>query len=248
MSAGAAAFLLAAVFLSATLSGVFGMAGGLLLMGALALVLPVTAAFVVHGLVQIVSNGWRAWLHRAHVDWAIVGRYAAGSALAGAAVALLDYVPSRPLLFLLLGLVPSLVWLPGDLLCLDARRPSHALASGALVTGTNLLAGVAGPLLDIFFVRTAMPRHAIVATKAATQVFAHLAKVLVYGAPLLGGAAALPSPWLLAAAVPLSMLGTTVGGRLLDRLTDRSFLRWTKWLVTAIGAAYLVQAARLAAV
>ena len=168
MSAAAAAFLLAAVFLSATLSGVFGMAGGLLLMGALALLLPVAAAFVVHGLVQIVSNGWRAVLHRRHISWPIVARYAGGSAAAAALVAALSFVPSRPLLYLFLGLVPALVWLPGEALRLDARRPGHALLSGFLVTGTNLLAGVAGPLLDVFFVRTAMPRHAIVATKAAT--------------------------------------------------------------------------------
>ena len=53
----------------------------------------------------------------------------------------------------------------------------------------NLTAGVAGPLLDIFFVRTALTRHAIVATKAATQVFSHLMKIMVYGAPLLAPAA-----------------------------------------------------------
>lgn len=241
-----AAFLLLAVLASATLSGVFGMAGGLLLMGALAFTLPVAAAFVVHGLLQLVSNGWRAWLHRAHVKWAIVARYAVGTAIAGGAVALVSFVPSRPLLFLLLGLVPLLAWVPGDRLRLDARRPEHAVASGFLVTALNLLAGVAGPLLDTFFVRTAIGRHAIVATKAATQVFAHLAKVVVYGMPMLGGGGALPSPWFFAAAVPLSMLGTALGGRLLERITDRSFLRWTRWIVTAIGAGYLVQAARLA--
>ena len=36
--------------------------------------------------------------------------------------------------------------------------------------------------MDVFFVRTAMTRHQIVATKAATQVLNHLAKVGVYGA------------------------------------------------------------------
>ncbi|MFT6541704.1 MAG: putative membrane protein YfcA, partial [Maricaulis maris] len=44
-----AAFILVATFITAFISGVFGMAGGLILMGALALVLPVAAAMVVHG-------------------------------------------------------------------------------------------------------------------------------------------------------------------------------------------------------
>jgi len=46
--------------------------------------------------------------------------------------------------------------------------------------------------------------------------------------------------------VPLSVLGTALGGRLLDRTTDAAFTRATRWVVTAIGAAYLVQSARLA--
>ena len=247
MSAAVVAFVLAAVFVTAVLSGVLGMAGGLLLMGALALVLPVAAAFTAHGVLQIIANGSRAVLHRQHVRWSIVGWYAAASVIAGLAVTLVRYEPSRPLLFLLLGLVPALVWLPGTWLSLDVARPSHAFASGLSVTGLNLLAGVAGPLLDVFFVRTALTRHEIVATKAATQVFSHVAKVLVYGSALLAAGAdeSLP-PWLLLAAAPLSVLGTIVGGRILDRLNDQSFLRWTRWVVTAIGAVYLAQAARLA--
>jgi uncharacterized membrane protein YfcA len=246
MSPLTAAFILVCAFLTATLSGVFGMAGGLVLMGALALVLPVSAAFVTHGLLQLVANGWRAVLHRRHVDWRIVGYYALASLAAGIVVAVVAFAPSKMLLFLLLGLVPGLVWLPQDRLRLDAAKPAHALASGFLVTGLNLTAGVAGPLLDIFFVRTALTRHAIVATKAATQVFSHLAKILVYGAPFLAAdAKGLPPIWLFAIAVPFSMLGTVVGGRILDRMSDVNFKSWTRWIVTGVGALYLVQAAQL---
>ena len=82
MSAAVAAFILATAFATSVLSGVFGMAGGLVLMGALALVLPVSAALVTHGLIQMVANGWRAILHRQHLQWRIVGLYALGSAAA----------------------------------------------------------------------------------------------------------------------------------------------------------------------
>lgn len=246
MSLVTSAVLLAAAFITATLSGVFGMAGGLILMGALALVLPVQAAFVAHGLLQLVANGWRAVLHRRYVRWDIVGLYALGSALAGAAVAALTFAPSKPLLFLLLGLMPGLLWLPKGWIRLDAARPGQALLSGLAVTGTNLTAGVAGPLLDIFFVRTELTRHTIVATKAATQMFAHLAKIIVYGAPLLGASGAgLPPAWLFAVAVPLSMAGTVAGGAILERMSDVDFKRWTRWIVTAVGVLYLVQAVRL---
>jgi len=247
MSALAALFILVLAFVTATLSGVFGMAGGLVLMGGLALVLPVSAAFVTHGLLQLVANGWRAILHRRHVSWRIVGIYAAGSLIAGVVVSLIAIAPSKPFLFLFMGLLPALLWLPQDWIKLDAARPGQALLSGIMVTGVNLTAGVAGPLLDIFFVRTALTRHVIVATKAATQVFAHLAKIIVYGGLMLRthDGAAMPPLWLFALAVPLSMLGTAAGGRILDRLTDVNFKRYTRLIVTAVGILYLVQAAQL---
>jgi uncharacterized protein len=247
MSAGAAFLLILTAFLTATLSGIFGMAGGLALMGVLAMLLPVSAAFVTHGLLQLVANGWRAVLHRRHIDWRILAHYGLASAVAGGIAAFIAFAPSKPLLFLLLGLVPMLVWLPKDMLELDASKRSHALLSGFLVTLVNLTAGVAGPLLDIFFVRTRLTRHQIVATKAATQVFSHAAKIVVYGAPFLGAArSALPPWWVFALAIPASMLGTTAGGVVLDKITDVDFKRWTAWVVTAIGLFYLAKAASLA--
>lgn len=247
MGIAVSAFLVVTAFFTAMLSGIFGMAGGLILMGALAFVLPVSAAFVTHGILQLVANGWRAVLHRKYVDWGILANYAMASTVAGGVIALIAFAPSRPLLFLLLGLVPMLVWLPKNWVQLDAAKTPHALISGFLVTLVNLTAGVAGPLLDIFFVRTALTRHQIVATKAATQVFSHLAKILVYGAPLLAAPkAVMPPLWVFALAIPASMLGTAAGGWVLDRISDVDFKRWTAWIVTGIGLVYLVKAGQLA--
>lgn len=244
MTAAPAAFLVVVAFLTATLSGIFGMAGGLVLMGALALVLPVAACFVTHGILQLVANGWRAILHRQHIAWPILINYAIASIAAGAVVAVIAITPSKPVLFLLLGLVAMLVWLPKNWLSLDAAKPAHALLSGFLVTVTNLTAGVAGPLLDVFFVRTSLNRHQIVATKAATQVFSHAAKIIVYGGLLAGAeAGAIPPLWVFAIAIPASMLGTTAGGWVLDRMSDTDFKRWTAWIVSAIGLFYLAKAA-----
>lgn len=246
MSLASGVFIIAAAFVTAALSGVFGMAGGLALKGALALVLPVSATFVTHGLLQLVANGWRAILHRRHVVWRIVALYAAGSLIAGVIAAFIAVEPSKATLYLLMGLVPGLVWIPQRWLRLDAQQPMQALVSGVGVTGLNLTAGVAGPLLDIFFVRTALTRHQIVATKAATQVFSHLAKILVYGAPLVAlHGKGLPAPWVFALAIPISMAGTAVGGLVLDRLSDVNFKRWLRWILTGIGLVYLLGAAQL---
>jgi uncharacterized membrane protein YfcA len=246
MSLVSALFLVVMSFVTAAISGVFGMAGGLLLKGAIALVLPVSATFVVHGILQLVANGWRAILHRRHVDWRIVGVFALGAVAAGGVMAFIALEPTKPTLFLLMGLAPALVWVPDRWLRLDASRPAQALICGVSVTGMNLTAGVAGPLLDIFFVRTALSRHEIVATKAATQVFSHLMKVTVYGAPLIAvHGRGLPPWWVFALAIPLSMVGTAAGGLVLNRLSDVNFKRYLRLILTAIGAAYLVQAAHL---
>ena len=243
------AALLAVVLLTATVSGVFGMAGGLMLMGGLTLAMPVAAAMVTHGAVQFVSNGWRAVLHRAHINWGIIGFYALGSALAAGALAFLTYNPTKAWVYLMLGLVPGLAWLPKGRFNLDAAKPAHAVACGFFVSGLNVVAGVSGPLLDVFFVRTEMTRHQIVATKAATQAFSHTIKMLFYGVPLFASAQAtgLPPWWFFVLAAPLAMLGAVLGGRVLDRMSDLNFLKWTRWIVTALGVVYLIQAALLAA-
>lgn len=73
-----------------------------------------------------------------------------------------------------------------------------------------------------------------------------LAKVLFYLWLARGTSdAKLPEwPWLLSG-FALALFGTWLGRLLLNRMSDRSSLRWTRWLITAIGAAYLLQALRL---
>ena len=60
MSAVIISVILIATLATAFLSSIFGMLGGLILMGVLANLLPVSAAMVLHGLIQLTSNGYRA--------------------------------------------------------------------------------------------------------------------------------------------------------------------------------------------
>ncbi len=249
MSLPVIAAVLVATFLTAAISGVFGMAGGLILLGVLAWLTPVAVAMVLHGAIQMVSNGSRAAFLWKHISWTVIRRYLVGVVAAVALLAFVAWRPSAPVVFILLGLTPMVVWLPKERFHLDAQKPVHAAVCGFLVQMLNTLAGVAGPLLDLFFVRTEMGRQAVVATKAATQVLAHAIKIAFWGLPLVLGtdaadvadAAAFPSLWLFAGLVPLSLLGTWLGGRVLERMTDASFRQWTKWIVTVIGVVYLTR-------
>ena len=233
--------VLAAVLLTSALSGVIGMAGGMLLMALLAALFPVPVAMLLHGVTQGAANGSRAWFLRAHVRWAVLPPYLAGAVLALGVFAFLTFVPERGLLLLLLGALPWLGRLLPAAGRLDVEGPATAFACGAVVTAAQLLAGASGPLLDLFFLHARLDRRAVVATKAVTQALGHGAKLVYYGAVLGLPAAAFEGaaarPWLFVAVVPAALLGTRIGTRLLDRLEDATFRRASGRIVLALGAA-----------
>ena len=78
----------------------------------------------------------------------------------------------------------------------------------------------------------------------ATQVIAHLTKIVFWSLPVFISADAgiLPPWWVVAAAIPLSMMGTWLGGLVLERLSDVKFKNYTKYLLTVIGIVYLAKA------
>jgi uncharacterized membrane protein YfcA len=250
MSAPIIAVILAATLITAAISGVFGMAGGLLLMGVLASFTPVATAMVLHGFIQIIANFSRAALLWKHISWPLVGRYALGIGGALIVIAAIAWRPTQPMVFLMLGVTAMLVWIPRKAVEINVERPWQAELCGFLVQTLNTIAGVAGPLLDLFFVKTLLPRQTVVATKATTQVMAHAVKIAFWGWPLLGILASpeaqdahFPPLWVFAAVIPLSLTGTWLGGRVLDRMTDVSFREWTRWIVTVTGVVYLVRGA-----
>ncbi len=229
----------ASVVVTSAISGVFGMAGGMVLMLILGLMLKVEAAMVLHGVTQFVSNGWRAVLWRQWIDWKIVGLYAIGAAPAMILPLAIAYVPDKATMLILLGSVPFAALAIPARLALDATKPMHAVACGFSVAGTQLLAGVAGPLLDTFFVRSKIDRRAVVATKATTQAISHTLKVAYYGA-LISASPDLPLE-VYGAAVAAAFLGTTLAGPLLEKMSNESFRRWTRVIVLIVGGAALAQ-------
>ena len=243
--------ILITTLVTSFISGIFGMAGGIILMGVLAGLVSVAMAMIIHGGIQMFANGYRAYLLRASINWRVFWIYSCGAAIGVAAlmtfVALVNWRPDKQTLYLLLGLTPLLIWLPKERLNLDIQRPRHAVFAGFGVQGLNTLAGVAGPLLDLFFVRTDMTRQQIVATKSVTQALSHAIKIGFWTVPVVtaAGWSAMPPLWLFAASIPRSMLGTRLGKSVLERMTDVNFRHWMKGLVTAIGCVLLLRAAGL---
>jgi len=88
------------------ISGIFGMAGGMLLIGFLLMVLPVPVAMVFHGVIQIAANGWRSWLWRHHINWQVVLEFGLGSVFSLAVFSSLSFVPPKWAVLMAVGLTP----------------------------------------------------------------------------------------------------------------------------------------------
>jgi uncharacterized membrane protein YfcA len=236
------ASLLLAACLTSILSGILGMAGGMILMAILALTLPVAAAMMLHGAVQLTANGSRAWFLRSHVQWNVLPWYAVGAGLVLVTFVALIVVPDEGLILLLIGLLSLGGRFSGSFAKLDITRPLTAVSCGVIVTAAQLLAGASGPVLDVFYLHSPLSRHAIVANKAVTQAFGHLLKIGYYGT-LAGAAIDLPG-WFFLACMLMAVIGTRVGTRLLDRLDDSRFRIWSAHAITVIAVVCVIEGIR----
>ena len=68
--------LAGAALATSMLSAVVGMAGGIILLSVMLLFLDPLVAIPLHGVIQLVSNGSRTFIQRAHVRWSIIGSMA----------------------------------------------------------------------------------------------------------------------------------------------------------------------------
>jgi uncharacterized membrane protein YfcA len=96
---------------------------------------------------------------------------------------------------------------------------------------------VSGPILDLFFVRSKMGRHAVIATKAMTQSLSHVMKIAYFGAfiSIEGGSV---HPALGAMMVLLAFIGTSLSKHVIARMNDESFRFWTRRTVMTLGFFY----------
>jgi len=220
------------------ISGILGMAGGMILMGVLLALMPLPAAMMLHGVSQLAANGWRALMLRREIDWRVFRGLAYGSFAALALFAVLQLVVDKAVALIAMGLTPFVGLALPEKLHLNVERRGHSFACGVVCTAIALMAGISGPILDIFFVRSKMGRHKVVATKAASQSLGHLLKICYFGG-IVSAAGATVEPSTAALMVALAFIGTSLSRQVLERMSDASFRQWTRWTVMSIGSVYL---------
>jgi uncharacterized membrane protein YfcA len=114
--------------------------------------------------------------------------------------------------------------------------------TGIFTTIIQFLAGVGGLFLDIFFQKSNLDRKTTNATKAVTQTFSHVLRAAYFGS-LSGVGDLRVEHW--APAMVLAIAGTLAAPYVLERMTDHGFRQWTRVIIFAVAAVYLVKAAWL---
>ncbi len=243
MSTSAFGALAALAMVSAGISAVIGMAGGITLLSGMLLVIPLGTAVPIHGVVQLASNSMRLVVFFKHVRWRIVaffGLAAAPGAALGAKV-----VTELPGVWLTLGI--------GVLILIATHAPKAKPKGGSGGSGRGsgwvfgplgfaagflgMLVGATGPLIAPFFLRQNILKEELIATKAFCQAFVHLWKLPAFMA--IGfdyGEHAV----LLGTLVAMVIVGTLVGKRLLNRVSERLFVILIKTALTVIAIKLVV--------
>lgn len=218
------------------------MAGGLVLMGVLLATLPVPDAMVLHGITQLIANGYRAWLTRRNIETRGVARYLASAVICLAIAFAFRPTLERAWIYVAVGAMPFIAALFPVRARLDFSRPVDSWICGFVVTTAHLTAGVSGPLLDIFFLQGRLRAVEVIATKATTQSAGHLLKIVYFGAIATAGSTVVDrdGAWSLIGVAGVSAIaGTWLGRRIGERIDEGSFRTWSRLLVLTIGAGCL---------
>jgi len=217
---------------SALISGVTGLAGGVLLLSFLLLSFPIEVAIPLHALAQVLANLSRVLVLREHIDWRIWRAFNLLTIPAGLLGAYsVPYLPKS----LIQGLV-GVVILLAAVYTLRPKRPSYTsdagslqkgryVALGAVSSGLGMVVGATGPLIAPFFLIAGLKRERFIATKSGCQLTVQVIKTVIF-------AQMLSFPYLsYSQELGLIVLGVFAGTYLAKRLLAKVSGAWLETLI-----------------
>lgn len=215
--------LMVTSFGTSFITAAFGIGGGVVLIGILAVLLPPAALIPVHGVVQAGSNAGRALIMRHHVSWPILGMFAIGT-LVGVGVGGMVVVELPPA-WVQIGIGLFILWS-------IIGKPPRFMAGTAWIAGgfssfLTMFFGATGPFVAAYIKTLGFDRMTHSATHAMCMVLQHVLKVIAFG--LLGFAFG-PYLLLIVGMIAFGFLGTLVGKRVLMKIDEARF----KFVLSAI--------------
>lgn len=219
-----------AAFLTATISGVIGFGGGMLLIAIMPFFLPAVAIVPLHGVVQLASNSSRMVFSYQDVQWRMVLPFIIGSVVGMALFAVLlfnisaDYIPVAIAIYILLNL-----W--SEHFARAIRRYESLYTVGFIQSGLGLIVGAPGPLSLAMLSKRLDDPNQVIATTALFVTISHLAKLLVFG--LIGFSFLAYWPIMLSMLIG-SVLGSWAGTRIRTTLNHERLTLAVKVLLTGL--------------
>nr|WP_301289455.1 sulfite exporter TauE/SafE family protein [Natronocella acetinitrilica] len=213
--------LVLASALTAFVTTSLGIGGGVLLMAIMTLFMPAAVVIPVHGVIQLGSNAGRMALAWQRIRWPVLAAFTVGSVL-GVALGAQVLVELRPgWMELILGVF--IVWAClGPMPRVSQGSRYKVGLGGAVTSALTLFVGATGPMVAALIRAMGLDRRDHVSTFAACMVVQHGLKIVVFGAV---GFAFGPYAGLMVAMILFGVLGTWIGGLVLERMHDRLFHR-----------------------
>ncbi len=221
--------LVALSALTSSMTAAFGLGGGSLLIAVMSLMMPAAIVVPVHGAVQLGSNGGRAILRRAFIQWRFAGWFVLGSlfgALAGGGVA--ARLPDNVFKALIALFLFYSIWSPKPEI--SSRGAFSATISGMFTSAIGMVAGISGPLV-MTFLRSLKDRREIVGTHAFLMTGQNIFKLFAF---MLFGFAFSDYLALILAMVASGFAGTHLGSLALDRLPEKVFRLAFRAIITLV--------------
>jgi uncharacterized protein len=229
----------AAALVASSFGGVAGFGTGAMMIPVIAWILGPKATVPVLTVGMFLGNGARVWFSRGEVKLPVAAAYLVGAIPGGVLGAMLYAIIDGAWISRLLGGF-LLAAVPGRHL-LAARgvriRLAHFPAIGVVFGFLGSLVGGVGPVLSPFFLGHGLVRGAYVATDALCTVGTYSTRALVFHRYQL-----LTEPVVIAGLYigVLMIAGAWIGRRLLDRMSERTFLRVIEGLLVLFGLQMLL--------
>jgi len=219
--------LISTAWVAATISGVAGFGGSLIILPVMSHLVGVKRAIPVLTIAWLMGNLSRAAFSHKEIQWRPVLLFSAGAVPAAIAGARLFVELPSELILKGIGVFLLLVVIMRHTPFNRALMPGWLVPVGAMVGFLSSVLGSAGPVGAAAFLSLNLTPMAYVASEAVTAVFMHLTKTIVYGRYNL----LMEPDLLLGVILGLAMVaGSWTGKKLIQRLSGRSFL----WFAEAL--------------
>jgi uncharacterized protein len=231
--------LVCAALAGSVLGGVAGFGAGVILLPVVAWTSGLRAAVPIMTVTMLVGNLSRLWWSRGELDRSVCVRFLAGAVPATALGAML-YVgtPSTTLSYVvgafLLASLPLRRFLSSPMVQVRLR---HFVVIGGTFGFLSSLVVTTGPVVTPFFLAYGLRRGAYIATEAVCAFGMHMTRALVLARYALLTWDAIGVGCALGATM---FAGSWLGRRLLDRMSDRVFLRVIETLLVLMGLQFLL--------